>query len=149
MAVGHGQPHPGRYPILNRGRKSSSRRGVLLLEALLTIVILAGTLSVLIESMLSGLRTTLVSADYMKAVWLAENKMFELLAKKAVASDYREQGTFPDFSEKYQYAVSTRPREIAPQVLSSEVTLKVFWTVGSLAREVSDVTCLLSAVKEK
>lgn len=122
---------------------------MLLLEALLTIVILSGTLSVLVESLVSGLRATLVDADYTKAAWLAENKMFDLLVKKTIAPDHQEQGIFPDFSEKYHYAITTQPREIAPKFISSEVALKVFWPSGRKNREVSDIVCLLSVAKEK
>ncbi|GEM_PF-2821861 len=52
-----------------------NRRGSLLVEVLLTVVVLSISLNILIGGLLAGYRVTLLNSDYCQAMTLLENQM--------------------------------------------------------------------------
>lgn len=123
----------------NQHRK---RKGALLLEVLLSVVILSAGLTVMIQAMTSGLRSQVYSTDYTTAVILLENEMFELLIKGAAAPDSFREGTFPAPHEKYRYRIDARDSTVPGREAMSEIAGRVSWASGKRNNEVTLETLL-------
>ena len=123
--------------------KHNDNHGVLLLEALLAILILTVSLSVIIESLVSGYRATVFTADYSKAVILLDNAMFDTLRKRFIESSLQDQGNFPEPQDQFHYELKTvsLSQEGSPAALD-EVQGKVAWKSGRKEQEVAVVTWL-------
>lgn len=67
------------------------RRGSFLIEALLSVMILSISLTLIVQSIASSLRAGVYSADYMLALNIAENKMFDLLREQSADSGLHEE----------------------------------------------------------
>lgn len=125
----------------NRRRK---KKGALLLEVLLSVVILSAGLTVMIQAMTSSLRSQVYSTDYTAAVILLENEMFDLLIKGSAASDFSREGTCPPPYEKYRYQIDARPSTATGRETMSEAAAQVSWTSGRRNNNVTLETLLFT-----
>ena len=90
-----------------RVKSTSSRRGSLLLEALLSITILSVSLTLVIQSMTASLRAAVYSTGYTTAIFLLEGKMVEMIQEGFVeAGQYADEAFSPPF-EEYHYLMQT------------------------------------------
>ena len=135
---------PARGPL-----RVKDERGTLLIEALLTLVILTVSVTVMIYSLSQGLRATVFCRDYTKAALLAENKMFELLAKRSLTAPLQEDGKFsPD--ENFAYSLEVKklfPADPLSQI--QESNLKITWLSGMKEKDLTLATYFLSPQKGK
>ena len=72
--------------MLKKIISKKNRRGSILLEALLSVVILSVSMTVIIQSMTSSLRAMEYSANYTMAIVLLENKIIDLILQNSVES---------------------------------------------------------------
>ena len=93
------------------------------------MVILAVSLTLIIQSITSALRSTVYSADYTVAINLMENKMFELIQRGFIESDRNEEDDFPEPFSRFHYSLETKPLSGEEKALD-EVMLKVSWSSG-------------------
>ncbi len=116
-------------------------KGSLLLEALLAVVILSVSLTLIIQSMTSSLRASVYGADYTLAIILLENKMFELLNKGLPSSSERETIEVPFSSNSYHFSADARPLS-SPGSKIKEVDAALTWNSGKRKNNISLTTYL-------
>ena len=117
-------------------------RGMLLLEAIMAVVILAISISVIIESLVSGLRATTLTTHYSRALLLADHMMTELLSQRSGEALAPSAGIFPSPDEQYQYELKTQKLLSAPSNGLTQVELTVLWKSGQKQQDLSVVTWL-------
>ena len=125
-----------------------NRKGLVLLEVLLSVVILSVSLSLIIQSMTAALKATRAMEDYTIALFLAENKLNEFALMKQGSVDAAQEQEFSPPFEKYQYLLKierVQPIVIAPELEPSvdkinEVSLEVSWHSGQAEKKVDLVT---------
>ncbi|MFC1510606.1 hypothetical protein ACFL49_02995 [Candidatus Omnitrophota bacterium] len=105
--------------------RCGNRRGALLMEVLLAVVILSVSLTLIVQSLASSLRATVYSLNYAKAAFLADNKMFDLFQ----ASLGFEEGVgvrhFDPPFDAYRYQLHQEGLKDNPKL--SMVRLDVLW----------------------
>lgn len=106
-------------------RSDDRRKGSLLLEALLAVVILSVSITLIIQSMIASLHAGAVSADYSQAMILLENKMAESLQKPSIESGLVQEGRFEAPFGKFGYALESESLEDQPNL--NKVHLEVIW----------------------
>jgi len=111
---------------------------MLLLETIFAIVILIVSLSVIIESLVSGYRATVINADYSKALILADNLMAELMHQRFIDPAFSKEENFPQPDERFRYRLKTASNDGD----LSEVQLTVSWKSGSKENGVALTTWL-------
>ena len=117
---------------------------MLLLEAIFAIVILVVSLSVIIESLVSGLRATVFTADYSKALVLADNAMSQIMRKRIVDAAFASEGNFPSPNDQFHYQVTTE-KMLSPDAAEgglNEVQLVVSWKSGQKEQNIRVTTWL-------
>ena len=122
--------------------KKNKKRGSLLLEAILSIVILSISITVIIQSMTSTLRANMYSSDFTQAILLGENKIVELIQKGFVESGLREKGEFEDSHLQYKYFLMTDPAQTTGKDKINFVDLDVTWKSGSKVNKIKLETYL-------
>ena len=123
-------------------RRIKNSYGMLLLEAIFAVVIMIVTLSIIIESLVSGLRASVLAADYSKALIMADNVMAEVLAKQGVDPSFPAEADFPEPNQQYHYELKT-DTILAEENTESNLTqahLTVSWNSGRKKHDVSLVT---------
>ncbi len=128
----------------------SNSKGVLLIEVLLTVTILAVGLTVIINSFLSSFRASVYSKDYALAANLLENKLHTLKQDGFIDSDFDNEGIFAPPFEKFRYHVKAQP--VQSNDLESnlnEVTLSVIWASGHKDNKIAVTTYLFNLPDEK
>ena len=130
--------------------KCSSNRGMLLLEAILAIVILVVSISVIIESLVSGLRATMFTTDYSKAILLADNVMVEVMRQRSAKPSLPSDDDFSAPNEEYHYQLKMdKARSDESGEKLHEARLVVSWKSGSKEREIPFVTWVLDNSPDK
>lgn len=113
------------------------------MEVLVAIMVLAISMTVIMQLFSGGLRSERLSEDYLQAIYLARAKMEEMLLEKEMSEEIRE-GTF---SERYRWRAVitlTEPENVQKEkdpVLKAEkvpvlfrIDLDVFWPQGQRNR---------------
>ena len=123
----------------------SDNQGMLLLEAILAIVILTISLTVIIESLVSGLRATVFTVDYSKAIILTDNVMADILRQRAIDPSLANKADFPEPNDAFEYEITTQDmQEEATQSPFKEAQVTVSWKSGQKEQGLSVVTWLPS-----
>ncbi len=86
-------------------KRFKNQQGAILLEALLAVTILAVALTAIMQSMLSGLRAAVVSAEYMRAASLLDSVMTEQFLTRPDALTSRDEVEAKEPYERYKYSV--------------------------------------------
>ena len=115
---------------MNRKKREYKRKGSLLLEALLSIIILSTSISLVIRAMTSSLRATRYSADYTEAMFLLENEFFDILSEGFVVADEQGEKRLEEPYEKYSCSIESEEFEDAIMPTSGE-DIPVILEVGS------------------
>lgn len=137
--------------LLSSPRKCDQRRyhrGAFLLEAILATVILAVSISVIIESLVSGLRATQLTGHYSKALLLADHMLSGILAARSAGAAGPQEDQFPEPNEEYGYGLKAEDAAAQAEGLK-EVELTVSWTAGRKKQDVSIVTWLFEPPKDE
>ena len=125
-----------RKPILENGK------GFTLLEVLVAFVLLATTVTVILQLFSSNMRTLSVSEDYAASVVRLESKMREILDTQELAENSWNETT----SDGYRFDISVtnaydeRTRDLPQKVL--EVSVTMHWRQG-----IKEKTMKLSTLK--
>lgn len=127
---------------------SNSRRnegGFFLVEVLLSVVILSVSLTLIIQSMTSALRSSAFAGEHTTALILLENKMFDLLEKGFVETDLRKQEQIPQPYDRYVYFLDVKPVEGSNDRRLNEVDAGLTWKSGKRQNRVAFQTYLPGA----
>ena len=123
----------------------ANHKGSLLLEALLVIIILSISLTLIIQSFVSSLRASVFSSDYSKVAILADNKMFDLMSRRFFPRDLDEEGRFASPMDKFKYQWEASNISAGSDDGGiHEVFLDIAWSSGKKTKKVSLVTYLFS-----
>jgi len=120
------------------------KKGALLLEVLIAVVILSVCLTLIAKSLLTCLRATVTSADYTEAVILLDNKFSEIIQKKSIAANIREEGVFEAPFERFSYVIESAPVSFDGLDGLNEVTADVSWGMGLKERKITLRVLLLN-----
>lgn len=132
--------HP-RENIIVPSRRANA--GVLLLEALLAVVILSVALVTVVQSMATSARALNDSLEYVRAVTLLENQLFELMRNPAAKWPAFEERAFdrPHQDFQYRYAISLLSGEDSKFL--RQLDLDVLWGPPERQRRLPLTTYLL------
>jgi len=135
-------PQPRRGGMLAQEKKAH-RKGFLLIEAIVVIVILSVGLTLIIQATVAGLRAMTLAADYVEAVRLAENTLFPLLQEGRTKAPFVEENRFADNNFSYRLEAQRVSGDVGSGDLN-EVELEVRWRAGRSEKKVSLQTYLLA-----
>lgn len=124
-------------------QKKSVKKGSVLIEALLSVVILSVSITFIIQSMMASLRATMYVGDYTTAIFLMENKMTELLQKKYTQAPLTETGTVSDQLKDYQYSVKAESIDASEEHGVDDVQVEMFWQSGKKENRITVNTYVL------
>ncbi len=120
-----------------------SRKGSILVEVLLTVVILAVGLTAIIQAMNTSVRGVYHTTGYTTAVLLAENTMFSYVSKGFVRSGLSEDTKFSPPYTAYRYHLQTHNvSDEGSSGKKNEVTLTVLWGREGKEKKLALVTYL-------
>jgi general secretion pathway protein I len=120
------------------GRKD----GFTLLEVLVAFVLLATTVTIILQLFSSGIKALSLSEDYATAVVRAESKMREVLDNEQLAENVWSE-TSPDgyrFDITVAKAFETRTRDLPMKILEIDITMS--WKMGG-----KDKSLILNTMK--
>ncbi len=136
--------------------KVKCNKGSLLIEALLAVVIIAISLTLIIESLASSYRAVILTKDYSQALILLENQLSLLAQKGFIEDSINESDSYPEPFSKYRYDLKTSLSQKADNSFSQEdlgginkVDLSVSWSTGRKANKVSLLTYLFEPPKDE
>lgn len=125
------------------------RRGSLLVEVLLSVVILSTALTLMIQSMTASLRAIQYGAGYTTALILLDNQMCELLSKGAIQAGLRETKELTgagDSLTTYRYSLQTASLDDAADKGINQVDATVTWRSGKRDNTLGLTTLLFAAL---
>jgi Tfp pilus assembly protein PilE len=114
----------------------NDRRGSILIEVLLSVVILAVSLTVVLRSLFVSLRSVRFSSDYTQGLLLSENKMFEYFHEKP-AEDFIKEGSYEEPFEHFSYRVEVKELDSQEKNSIRRIDLTTFWLSGKNVKEIS------------
>ena len=126
--------------------KSLNQRGAILLEALLAVVILSVALTAVIQAMMSGLRSSVLAADYLRSMNILDQLMIENFV--AASDDLKsiEPTQFAAPYERYRYFVNVSDVDDTDLKLRS-VECAVEWPAGKGKRILTAAFLMPEAVQ--
>jgi general secretion pathway protein I len=128
MTVSDFLPLFGREKRILPGRTA----GFTLLEVLVSMAILAICLTVIMELFSGGIKSGYLSGEYINAVFLAREKMEEVLVQKEIAEGTKE----GESDSGYTWLVNIRPEEEKEEFLPKlpfslfDIQVSVMWREG-------------------
>ena len=140
---------PPGIPITRR--QSAVRRacdGYTLVETLVAVMLLALTLTVVLQQFSGALNTGRTSKEFSRAVWYAREKMEEIQLRPALAPGV-QRGSFNDgyqwetVVEYFEPGRELEPREPIPLL----ITVRVFWPHGGRSKDIALQTVALTQTK--
>ena len=123
-------------------RRMRNNKGSFLLEALLSVVILSVSITMIIQSMTASFRAMVYSGQYTAALILLENKMSDVIRKGFISAGLDEEDDFPEPYQRYRYFLRTNPSDEDQKI--NEVSLAVEWAAGKRKNRVGLTTYLLN-----
>ena len=124
------------------------QRGVLLIEVLLVVAILAGVLTLIIQSLSASYRALHFTKDYSQARLLLENKLLELTKSQVLSLNYQDEGGFKNPFDKYHYRISSQEVLGKERGGINEATIVVYWPSGRGNQEIKVTTYFLIPQEE-
>ncbi len=120
-------------------KRFKNQQGAILLEALLAVTILAVALTAIMQSMLSGLRAAVVSAEYMRAASLLDSVMTEQFLTRPDALTSRDEVEAKEPYERYKYSVrvSDENDPFFQDLKLKRLETSVVWPAGKGKRTLS------------
>ena len=123
------------------------RKGSVLLEALLSVVILSVGITVIVQSMTASLRASMVSSDYSKAMYLLDNKMTEYVQALSTGHIFSEENKFSEPFDKFSYSLKADPLDDKPNL--NKIHLEVDWKNQNIEKTIALETYLIKPKEEK
>ena len=120
-------------------KRFKNQQGAILLEALLAVTILAVALTAIMQSMLSGLRAAVVSAEYLRAASLLDSVMTEQFLTRPDALTSRDEVEAKEPYERYKYSVrvSDENDPLFQDLNLKRLVTSVVWPAGKGKRTLS------------
>ena len=136
--------------LISRLNKKRYRKGFLLVEVLLTILILSVGLTAVISSYVAAWRATIYSSDYSFATLLLSNTMSNLLQRRFIEAGLNETGVFAEPYEKFGYTLTTHTIADGNETgLLNEVAVTVSWASGAKEKNITATTYLFNIPQRK
>lgn len=108
-----------------------NKKGLLLFEVMLTVIILSVGLTLILHCFSISLNATKTAQYYTTAALLIEDKMWELENEGAIAADLTEEGQFSPPYQEFNWRLQTKDKPAQGQADKiNEVKLTVFWQEG-------------------
>lgn len=108
-----------------------NKRGLLLFEVMLTLIILSVGLTLILRSFSTSLNASKIAQNYTTAALLIEHKMWELENAGSIATDLSQEGQFPEPHQKFNWRLETKDKPVQDQAGKlNEVELSVWWQEG-------------------
>ncbi len=122
--------------------KRSNSQGSILIEALLSVMILSVSITLMIQAMTSSLRASVYSADYTKAALLLDNKLQEIFETQTIPSGKNETGLLSAKDDQFKYLLT--PASLSDENLQgiNEMDLEVNWKSGEKTNRIKLKTYL-------
>ena len=130
---------------INAPRVQRLKRGFILVEALLSIVIIAVSLNFILQSFTATYRAAALNVDYTKAAILLENQMSLITQKQFVQAGQDQEGECLHPFENFHYHLQTTDGAGA----LNDVHLDISWKSGVKNNQISLMTYLLKPTDEK
>lgn len=131
--------------ILSKKNCSRPRKGSLLLEAILSVLIMSVCLVLVIQGFMTVVRATRESDGYARAVFAGENMIFALMQTMTTAAPWNADEIPRDPNQTI--LMTKQPRESGG--LLEEVDLEIQWRTGSKSKSLFLSTLLLDADARK
>lgn len=96
----------------------------------MAVVIMAVSLTLIIQSMTSALRTIQYSGDFTTALLILENKMFELLYRGDIEAGKEESGSILTGGRTYTFNLTTRFLTDSIHQGLNDVEVSLLWNSG-------------------
>ena len=128
--------------------RDDKNRGSILMESLLAVVIMSVGITLVIQSLISGLRASQYTSDYTEAVILLENKMIEIVSKGVVESGTREEQDLTLLEHPYHFSLATeslRNQEEGGAI--NEIHASISWNNGKRKNKIPVETYLLKPLQ--
>ncbi len=122
-----------------------SEKGFFLVEVLLSVVILSVSLTLIIQSMTSALRSSAFAGDHTTALMILENKMFDLFEKGFVETGLKKEEQIPRPYDRYWYFLDVKPAGEKNERRLHEVDAVLTWKSGKRQNRVAFQTYLPGA----
>lgn len=131
--------------ILSKKNCSRPRKGSLLLEAILSVLIMSVCLVLVIQGFMTVVRATRESDGYARAVFVGENMIFALMQTMTTTAPWNADEIPRDPNQTIR--MTKQPRESGG--LLEEVDLEIQWRTGSKSKSLFLSTLLLDADARK
>ena len=122
--------------------------GSVLLEALLSVVIMAVGLTAVMQSLTMSYKAALINKDYLQAILLAENHLALVVSGKG-ADEGLNSDDIPEADARFEYEQSEKPANLSTEKLLSEFNLNVAWTTSHQKNQLPVTTLLFTPPDEK
>jgi len=122
-----------------------NRRGSLLVEVLLSVVILATALTLMIQSMTAGLRSIQYADGYTMALLVLDNQMCELFRKGFIGSGLRQTNVPTEPDSPYRYSMRTESWGTPGESNINQVDAMISWRSGKKDNQIGLTTFLFAA----
>ena len=129
-----------------RGLLFASRRGLTLIEILISVAILASAVVFIMQALARGAYALSLGSNQMRAYTFASAKMADLEVALSQEAAIDEEGSTPSSRDQFRWRVAMSPVDDEPQL--QLVTLTIEWNQGprvyassySLMRRLPEVT---------
>ena len=108
-------------------------KGSVLAEALMAVVIMSVSVTVIMQSLMNNLRYTQVHQDYSRALFLLEDKLEEAFCFK-VADVFNPKLAVPEPLARFYYAMDMKDLIQEPWLGLKQLDLAVHWPSGTKDR---------------
>ena len=125
-----------------------NRKGFVLIEALLGIIILSVSVSLILQAMATSFKASVYSSGYTTALMLLENKASHLILQKFIQTGLKENQSFDYPFQHYQYTLETMPYSGDEQNKINMVRLSVGWSSTQKHKQVNLETFLFNLPDE-
>ncbi len=105
-------------------------RGMLLLDAILAMTILAGSLMVIIQCLTQGLQAAAFISTYTQATLVAENKWFQVMAQPPLSGATQESETVSQNGRDFKVLLGTQKSGLPGNDNLYKFDLKISWVSG-------------------
>lgn len=134
-------------------KKVLSSRGSLLLEALLSVIILSVSITVILRGMTSSLRAAQFVSTYTQAMMLMDNTMMSVFKKGSTEALAVKEGDYEQPFDEFHYSIETgnyddqalQDAQSVPDL--DELALTVSWGDRNLKKKVSLSTLLFKTIE--
>ena len=125
-----------------------NRKGFVLIEALLGIIILSVSISLILQAMATSFKASVYSSGYTTALMLLENKASQLILQKFIQTGLKEDQSFDYPFQHYQYTLQTSPYSGDEESKINTVRLSVGWSSTQKHKQVNLETFLFNLPDE-